>query len=225
MKSKIVAVISVLALGLGFSSCDQSEVEENLEAFATTKVDYDITYVIKPDLFGITESNIEALNPGGDCASQTVTNDRDNDNSQNNIPVNFQETLEAETNDSSIVIKKVSLDKIELSLSQSQDANNNQVSDFNFINNVALYLIEPSGDFLKLGEKENVQDLDAVSFTLDNLTDRDFQDFTDQSEIRVAAEVTVNRVCKKEISIGTALTFLIEPCISITNEAQQKCNQ
>lgn len=220
MKTKTILLLSILFVGLSISSCNRSEIEENIEEFAKFTIKENTTYAITPDALGIPISSI----PVGLLSIEVdASNDINDANSKQNIPVNFKKDLQ-DNNISAEDISRIDLTSIKLNL-KDLGSKTQVVSNFNFINSIALFLLE-DGDptsKLKLGELNNIQNLNTSEISLDNLTTINFKSLINRNEFLVGAEITVNRVYRSSISVEASLEFLVTPCISVFEETQNKC--
>lgn len=218
MKRNIILLFTILFSGVAIISCKTEEIEKNLEEFAKFNINYTVepAYSVTPTFLGLTDA---AIPPGFDCTDTSAGINFSQPESQKKVKVNFQKDLDDNSiqldDISSIKLKSISLDLVDSELGSV-------VSDFNFINNVALYLLEDAMNPVKLGELENIQDLNATSVSLKNLTEMNFKQYVDKNELLVGVEIQVNKVCKEPITVNTSLEFKVTPCISLSNSTADK---
>ncbi len=215
MKTKISILLSSLFVVMAMISCDEKEVEDNIEEFIRFNINENAKFPFTPGLVG------ETIPGGLGSLSITASSDPLADIAQQIVDVNFQKEFD-DNNISEEDITSISLAKIEFGF-ESDSAG---ITNLNFINSVALYLVDgnTSMDLIKLGELDGIESMDATSISLENLSEINFKAFSDRNQLKFAIGVEVNRIFSEPILIDASIQLLVTPCISVFDSTKDKCN-
>ncbi len=208
MKTNIIKILSSFLLLTGVFSCNQSEIEENVEAFTKFDINYVFTYPL----------SFVQFNELPPPANTKIEGDFKTDPPlQQVVRTNFQVELD-KNNVTSEDIRLITLEDVEISLVEPSGGN------FNFLDKITLELKISPTQTKVIGELDNIKGTDKTTLLVPGSGEGfNFKQFIDREELVILMTLEANTLDTRNYIIDAKAAFEVTPCISLFEDTQDKC--